>query len=282
MPLTRPTWPNGASCAVTLTFDNFGESFDLLRYGHAGGANADGVYAARRGVERVLDLLARRGVPGTFFVEGWNARKYASLARDVIDAGQEIAAHGWMHETWSQLAPDHERDLIHRAMDAITEATGAQPRGWRAPSGLATASTLRLIAEAGFQYDSSMADDDIPYLLQADASSDTEIVELPWTWTLDDAVYFAHPGVIRDPRRVVDQWIAEFDAAYLQTGYFMLVCHPRYIGRPARIGELERLIAHIQQHDDIWFARCDELATATAGQPWAPRYSAPAVLEDGE
>ncbi len=75
MPFERPSLPDDARCVVTLTFDNFGESFDLLRYGHAGGASADGVYAPRRGVERVLDLLARHEIPATFFVEGWNARK---------------------------------------------------------------------------------------------------------------------------------------------------------------------------------------------------------------
>lgn len=282
MPLEQPAWPGGARCAVTLTFDNFGESFDLLRYGHAGGANADGVYAPRRGVERVLDLLARRAAPGTFFVEGWNARKHAALVREVVAAGHEVAGHGWMHEAWSELPEDRERDLIARATAAIAEATGERPRGWRAPSGLTTPATLRLLGEAGYVYDSSMGDDDVPYLVQQSAGSSEEIVELPWSWTLDDAVYFAHPGAPRDPRTVVDQWIAEFDAAYELTGYFMLVCHPRYIGRPARIGELERLIDHIQQHEGVWFARCDEVASALDGQSWAPRYPAPAVMTADE
>ncbi len=49
MPFTRPTWPGDARCAVTLTFENFGESHDLLRYGHAGDASADGVYAPGAG-----------------------------------------------------------------------------------------------------------------------------------------------------------------------------------------------------------------------------------------
>lgn len=282
MPLEQPIWPDGARCAVTMTFDNFGESFDLLRYGHAGGANADGVYATRRGIERVLDLLARRGVPGTFFVEGWNARKYGTLAREVVTAGHEVAGHGWMHEAWSELHLERERELIDRTTEAIAEATGERPRGWRAPSGLTTKATLRLLDEAGYQYDSSMGDDDVPYLLQTSAESDRTIAELPWSWALDDAVYFAHPGAIRDPRAVVDQWIDEFDAAYALTGSFMLVCHPRYIGRPARIGQLERLIEHIQQHEGVWFARCEEVAAALDGQGWVPRYPAPELMKPGD
>lgn len=279
---TRSVWPNDARCAVTLTFDNFGESFDLLRYGHAAGADADGIYAPRRGVERVLDLLDRRGITGTFFVEGWNASKYSGLLRDVVARGHEVAAHGWMHERWNELPLDRERDLIDRATTTLARVLGEPPRGWRSPGGLMTPSTLALLYEAGYRYDSSMADDDCPYLLQTEPGGDHALVELPWTWTLDDAVYFAHPGVMRRASDVIDLWIDEFDAAYAVTGSFMLVCHPRYIGRPARITALERLIDHIQQHDGVWFTRCDHLAAHVAGQPHTPRHAAPARMTSSD
>lgn len=150
MSFERPSWPNGAKCAVALTFDNFGESFDLLRHGHAGGANADGVYAPRRGIERVLDLLARYSVPATFFVEGWNAKKYADLAREIVKQGHEIGGHGWMHEAWSELPPKRERDLILRTTTALSDILGQAPTGWRAPSGLTTEGTLGFLREAGY------------------------------------------------------------------------------------------------------------------------------------
>ena len=276
MPFQRPALPNDARCVVCLTFDNFGESFDVLRYGHAGGASADGVYAPRRGVERVLDLLDGHDIPATFFVEGWNARKYADLAKDVVDRGHEIAGHGWMHETWNELDRDTERDLIERATDAIATATGERPTGWRAPSGLTTRWTVEQLHSAGYSYDSSFGDDDAPYWLQVAEGSDREIVELPWTWTLDDA----YPGTIRQASKVIDLWIEEFNAAYEMTGYFMLVCHPRYAGRPSRILALERLIGHIKDHDGVWFARCDELAAHAARATTTPHHPAPAALDE--
>jgi peptidoglycan-N-acetylglucosamine deacetylase len=275
----RPTWPNGARCAVVLSFDNFGESFDLLRYGHAGGALADGVYAPRRGVPRVLDLLERHQLPATFFVEGWNARKHSELLREVAAQGHEIAAHGWMHETWNTLEPERERDLIARATATIADATGTAPRGWRAPSGLTTRETLALIHAAGYDWDSSFGDEDAPYRLGIATDRDETLVELPWQWSLDDAVYFAYPGSIRRPADVAQLWIDEFDAAYATTGYFVLVCHPRYIGRPARITALETLVNHIRAHDDIWFATCSAVADATREAGWAPEHPAPAIIE---
>ena len=272
----RPSWPEGKACAVTLTFDNFGEAFDLLRYGHAGGANADGVYAPRRGVERVMELLERYGLRGTFFLEGWNVRKYAGLAREIDARGHEIAAHGWMHERWSELDPETERDLIRRTTETIGEVVGKQPRGWRSPSGLTTRSTLRLLHDAGYVYDSSMGDEDVPYQIEVEAGdAGRTLIELPWSWALDDAAYFAYPGAIRKPSDVVNIFIDEYDAAKRLTGNYMLVCHPRFIGRPARILALERVIDHIVSSDDVWVARCNEVADHARQSNSIPRYAAP-------
>jgi peptidoglycan/xylan/chitin deacetylase (PgdA/CDA1 family) len=106
------------------------------------------------------------------------------------------------------------------------------------------------------------------------------MLELPWTWTLDDAPYYAHPGTLRQPSKVVELWIEEFDAAYALTGYFMLVCHPRFAGRPSRILALERLIEHIKGHEGIWFARCDELAAHAATASTTPHHPAPDAWPD--
>jgi peptidoglycan/xylan/chitin deacetylase (PgdA/CDA1 family) len=184
-----------------------------------------------------------------------------------------------MHEQWSELAPERERDLIARATAAIGDALGRPPHGWRAPSGLTTSATLALLHDAGYAWDSSFGDEDVPYWLQVGGDRAEELVELPWQWSLDDAPYYAYPGVIRRPADVAQLWIDEFDAAYDQTGYFMLVCHPRYSGRPARIPALERLIEHIRARDDVWFARCDEVAGAARGMASTPRYAAPLMLD---
>src|SRR5207245_1097482 len=106
--------------------------------------------APRRGVERVLDLLDRRGLMGTFFVEGWNARKYAGLLREVAARGHEVGAHGWMHEHWDELPADEERELVARTTGTIGEVLGAPPKGWRSPGGLITPRTLGLLKEAGY------------------------------------------------------------------------------------------------------------------------------------
>lgn len=282
MPFERMTWPNGARCAVALTFDNFGESLDLLKFGHAGGALADGVYAPRRGVERILDILDRHGIPGTFFVEGWNARKYAYLLRNVAERGHEVGAHGWMHETWDKLEPKQEQALIARTTDALAAVLGRVPRGWRSPGGLTTTATLPLLLDAGYRYDSSFGDEDVPYHMAVTADRPRDaIVELPWTWQLDDAVFYGHNSArISSAETVLGLWKEEFDAAYAMTGFYMPVCHPRFSGRPARAITLDRLVAYIRQHDGVWFARCEEIADHVRGLAITPRYQAPEALPE--
>ena len=279
--MARPSWPDEARCAVTLTFDNFGEALDLRRHGHAAGAEADGIYAPRRGVGRILDLLERHGVKATFFVEGWNARKYAAQLRDVAGRGHEVGAHGWLHEEWGQLEPAKERDLIRRTTDALADALGRPPRGWRSPGGLMTPHTLAFVHEAGYLYDSSFADEDVPYLVGTDAARpDDRIVELPWTWALDDAPFYGRGGGgMRRPTELAEMWMEEFDAAYRLTGCFMVVCHPRFSGRPAHVLALERVVEHVERHTGVWFARCEELAAHAAEAAWTPRYPAPEVVD---
>lgn len=282
MPVERPTWPNGARCAVALTFDNFGESLDVLKFGHAGGALADGVYAPRRGVERILAVLEQHAVPATFFVEGWNARKYAELLREIDERGHEIGAHGWMHETWDKLPLEEERSLIARTTGMLGTLLARPPRGWRSPGGLTTTATLRLLRDAGYAYDSSFGDEDVPYnLAVAPDRAQGEIVELPWTWQLDDAVFYGHGAArISSAQTVLDLWKEEFDAAYAETGYYMLLCHPRFSGRPARAAALDRLIAYLRQHDDVWFARCEEIADHVREASTTPHHAAPETLAE--
>lgn len=275
----RPEWPNGTMCMVALTFDNLGESLDLLRYGHAGGALSDGVYAPRRGVDRVLELLACHGVSATFFVEGWGAQNYPEVVQDIVTAGHEVGAHGWMHETWSELGSREERELIARATDAITTAAGEPPRGWRAPSGLATPTMLEAVFDAGYEYDSSFADEDVPYRMHITAHREETLVELPWSWVNDDAAYYAFPRTLVRPSDVAQGWIEEFDAAYRYTGFFHLLCHPRFSGRPSRIEALDTLLRHMKSHDSVTFARCDQIAQIASATHETPIYQAPRVLD---
>ena len=50
-----------------------------------------------RNIERILELLAGADVHATFFTLGWIAERYPTLIRRVVDAGHELASHGYEH-----------------------------------------------------------------------------------------------------------------------------------------------------------------------------------------
>jgi len=248
-------WPGGARCAVTLTFDNMSEANEVDRHGHGLGQYAEGAYAPRVGLWRILDMLGRCRVPATFFIEGWSAERYPEAVKAIIERGHEVGAHGYMHEEWDALAPDIEQMLIEKTTAILRGLTGVAPRGWRSPAAVMTPVTAELLASFDYRYTSDFTDRDLPYIMEGGA-----LVQLPFAWVLDDFIYYAHSRPIRPVREVIEIWTEEFDATYAEGGYFNLCCHPRLSGRAARVKALEQFVRSMQDRPGVWFARCEEVA----------------------
>ncbi len=248
-------WPNGARVAVLLSFDVDNETI-ALRYGEPTiGALSQGEYGARVALKRVVDLVDRHEIPASFFIPSESLRFHPQMADIIKQSGRhEFAVHGWIHERNSDLPADVERELVQRAIDYLTEATGERPVGYRAPSWNFSPNTLAIIRELCFLYDSSLMSDDRPYELNADGEP-TGMVELPVEWILDDAPLM-NPlgGRYSAPREVLQVYKDEFDVAYEEGTMFLLTMHPHYIGHRSRIVVLEELISYIRAEPDVWFA----------------------------
>jgi polysaccharide deacetylase family protein (PEP-CTERM system associated) len=108
---------------------------------------------------RVLDLLDKYGVKGTFFFVGWVAHKFPELVREVHARGHELACHSYWHRAVYSLTPDEFREDTRTAVRAIEDATSVKVLGYRAPSWSITKDclwALDILAEEGFTYDSSI------------------------------------------------------------------------------------------------------------------------------
>jgi len=108
---------------------------------------------------RLLDLFDRTSSRATFFVLGWVAERHPALVREIADRGHEIACHGYGHELVYEIGPDRFREDLTRGCRVIEDAAGAPVRGYRAPSYSITPRSLwalEILAEAGFEYDSSI------------------------------------------------------------------------------------------------------------------------------
>jgi polysaccharide deacetylase family protein (PEP-CTERM system associated) len=109
--------------------------------------------------EKLLELLAKKGVQATFFILGWVAERYPSLVRQIASAGHEVASHGYAHELITSQTPVVFREDIRKAK-AILESILSKPvLGYRAPSFSITKDTMwatQVLVEEGYIYDSSI------------------------------------------------------------------------------------------------------------------------------
>lgn len=258
------TWPNGAKCAVAVSFDADHETNELRVGGKSIGALSWGEYGSRVGIPRIRKVLDKYGVRGTFFMPAVSALLHHQEAKLLHLEGHEIGVHGWIHEPMELIGADKERELLFRAIDTLESITGQRPVGIRTPSWEFNPPTMGLLREAGFLYDSSLMADDECYELLDDGEP-TGIVEIPVEWIRDDAAYFM---VLRDeplrpwisPRDVLQVMIDEFEGAHREGGLFQVTFHPHVVGYRSRILILDELLSHANRKGDVWFGTHAEVA----------------------
>jgi len=109
------------------------------------------------GLEWLAETLDTHGVRSTFFVVSRIAEDspetVAALARD----DHEIASHTHTHRHLSELDPADRRREVVESKQALEAVTGDTVAGFRAPSFDRAPGHFRLLSEAGYAYDSSVA-----------------------------------------------------------------------------------------------------------------------------
>ncbi len=108
---------------------------------------------------RILEMLAERNIPATFFIIGQVAHEAPGLVRSIHEAGHEVASHGWDHSRLHTMTPAAFREDVRKSKDALEQACGVAVVGYRAPTFSLvkqTAWALDVLPEIGFLYDSSI------------------------------------------------------------------------------------------------------------------------------
>jgi peptidoglycan-N-acetylglucosamine deacetylase len=123
------------------------------------GAPLDPDPVFRQALPRLRAALDRHAVRATLFVVGadmavpWKRRLIAAMAGD----GHEIANHTFRHPLGLlSLPPEEIANEIDRAAEAIADAVGVAPAGFRAPGYAVDETVVALLAERGYRYDSSV------------------------------------------------------------------------------------------------------------------------------
>lgn len=259
-------WPHNKQCAVMITFDFDAETMWLSRDTSNAKRPAlisHGTYAAKIAIPEILKILQSYRMPSTFFVPGWTAENHTARVADILAAGHEVGHHGYLH-FWPEIdKPEDERREIEMGLEALHRHLGIRPRGYRCPAGETTDRLIPMLQSYGFSYDSSFMDDIHPYVHKHQGQS-TDVVEIPWHWSLDDVPYTVYSlrgqRAIQTNEHILTIWQEEFDQYYRRGALFDLILHPQAIGRPSRLELLRRFIEFVQSYSDVWFATGSEVA----------------------
>ncbi len=257
MAIEQPN-PAGHLC---LSFDFDGPSLWMMRKMVSATPVSRGEFGAVA-VPRILRLLAERAIPSTFFIPCLFIESYPDVAKMVVDHGCEVGIHGYAHEMNGLQSGEDERAAMERSIELVSGLTGVAPTGYRAPAGDLTNQTIELLLEFGLTYDSSLMGHDYqPYRVRvgdelpedgpARWGQETELIELPWSWTNDDYPYLEFvafrrmimPGLVR-PDDMFDNFLGDVRWMVREVvgGVLTLVFHPQVIGRGHRLLALERFL----------------------------------------
>lgn len=216
-------------------------------------------YGSRVGVWRLLKLFKRKGVPLTIFAVAMAAERHPDVIRAMVDAGHEIACHGWRWINYQDVDEATEREHMARAMEVLERIGGSRPVGWY--TGRTSPNTRRLVAEyGGFLYDADAYDDDLPHW---EVVGGKPQLIVPYTLDCND-MRFAQVQGFNSGEQFFTYLKDSFDALYeegMETPRMMSVgLHCRLVGRPGRIKALERFLDYAAGHERVWFCRRADIA----------------------
>ena len=226
-------------------------------------------YGSRVGAWRLLREFERRRMPLTVFGVSMALERHPELVAAMVEAGHEIACHGWRWISYQNVDEATERAHMKHAVEVIRQMTGSAPVGWY--TGRDSPNTRRLVVEhGGFLYDADSYADELPYWQPV---AGRQHLVVPYTLDANDMRFASAQGF-----NAGDQFFNylrdSFDVLYAEgedrPRMLSIGLHCRLVGRPGRFSALQRFLDHIDAHDRVWVCRRADIA-----RHWHDRHPPP-------
>jgi ABC-type polysaccharide/polyol phosphate export permease len=146
------------------------------------GQKAKGEFGGRVGIWRILDMFDANGVKVTLFTPGRICELYPDALKRAVAAGHELADHMWEHEVPKDLAIEEAH--LTRTVAALQKVSGKPVTGTR------SSHTPSLLRAKGIVYNSFTSAAYRPFY-ELDAWGGNMLLQLPFHYALDDAMYFS-------------------------------------------------------------------------------------------
>lgn len=219
-------------------------------------------YGSRVGFWRILNIFARRRLPLTAFAVATALERNPAAAVALLEAGHEVATHGYKWVDYQHVPRDVEDAHIRAAIAVHARICGTPPAGFY--QGRMSPNTRAIIREiGGFRYDSDSYADELPFWEPGSVEAGRPHLIVPYTLDANDMRFSTVSGFGQGEdfylylRDAFDQlWLEGDDCPRMLS----IGLHSRLVGRPARARALERFLDHIERHDRVWVARRIDIA----------------------
>jgi allantoinase len=257
-------WPDGKRIAVTVNamLETWSEGkappYSVQASPKAGAIDHSGIawgsYGGKVGVWRLLALLNRHGIRGTFCVNARCAEIFPDAVAAIVEQGHDVAGHGYLQDQLlTAMEPDEEQATIRRSLDILERATGARPRGWISPVTAFTARTRTFLAADKLIWHGDARDADLPSVVETEGGP---IVQIPGSDFTDNRVMRSSPQDIWDVYKETFDYLREREPP----AFLALSMHCHFGGRPMITAVYEKIFSYMRRHDDVWFSSFGEIA----------------------
>ena len=119
--------------------------------------------------------------------------------------------------------------------------------------------TRRILVEEGFLYDCYAFNDDLPYFQDVNG---TPFLIVPYSLDQNDTRYQKNQMFTGDDFffYMRDAFDTLYEEGATQPKMMSVGLHNRLIGRPGRALALDRFLAHVRKHPDVWIANRNDIA----------------------
>jgi peptidoglycan/xylan/chitin deacetylase (PgdA/CDA1 family) len=221
-------------------------------------------YGMRVGLWRLADVFDEAGVKATVALNAQVCDVYPKAMDEMKRRGWEFMGHGTTNST--NLAafdqkPDQERDAIRNILRTIEQASGKRPRGWLGSGLVETYNTLDILAAEGVNYCGDWNNDDQPVPMNVKMG---KMFGIPYCNEINDIGVYLRKGWTGEQYllSVIDQFDTLYADSRKQPRVLGVPLHPMISGQPLRIKYLQRAIAHMKEHQGVWFATGSEIIDA--------------------
>jgi peptidoglycan/xylan/chitin deacetylase (PgdA/CDA1 family) len=258
-------WPNGKKIAVSVTVmfetwsDNAAPNYSVqtthLKAGTVDHASkAWSTYGGRVGVWRLIRMLNRLQIPGTFFTNGRCAEDYPEAVKQIVKSGHDLAGHAYVQDhPLAYMSLDEQQKTIRRSVDLLEACGGKKVTGWGSPVVAFTPETAGFLAQAGLKWTCDVTYADLPIRIHTPHGV---IAGVPTTDFSDNRVMRASPRDLFDAYKGTFDYLSENEPMALM----VLVIHCQFGGRPLMTAMVQEILRYVGKSPDVWFARHEELA----------------------